>query len=564
MMHRPKVYLRERLYIPRAALTPEIKANYSVVLRDYLPEVNEQTGEMNECRDVTIKGWKTHNEQWASVARGDLDQIWSDFADRFEIVDQRSVKPLSFDLQWKGVLLDDGKRAPLRPSQTKFVNEQLAKGYGLGEAPPRFGKTISMTAEICEAKLKTLVIAHQIELCEQFESEFRRCTNVNEMEAQEGRRLVGICRSLKDFQTTDVCITTWQRFHASLPANDATPELAAQQMARRKTILNDIKILRNEFGMQLTDEAHRASAPCFSSVVSQFNPWYRFGVTATPDRKDQLDAVIKLVSGPVVTVGDEAKVLLRVRPVFTGFNPKFKQWYAYESAIQKDGRRNKMALDLIEKDVKAGHSVIVVCNRREHILNLVEALMKRDIIAEGFHAKNKDRKGVLVRAKSGHTKVVVAMRSMLLGINVPCWSAMHVLVPSANPPNYYQEISRVRTPFDGKHFAVVRDYIDACGAANGCYRHRHRVYTDPAKAPILFEDQMGNPVKKISCEYITTQASNERQAHGRGKAEFDEAQVAYGTPRGLKKDVFSPGSGGANGPRVPNFGWGGFAEEGWK
>lgn len=550
----PKVYLRDRLYVHKSMLTPETRARFSILLRNFFPEFDEQ-GEPIEVRDLLVRGWRHHKGEWYSLARGNLDVVWEEFARRAEIVDQRAVVPLSFPLRWQNVLMKDGTRSPLRDTQRKFIAEILKAGFGLGKAPPRFGKTICMSAIICHVGMRALIIVHQVELAKQFVAKFRRCTNINAAEAHYRRQLVGICDAWSDFDNFDICVTTWQRFHAVIPIIDSEREdpyqevnerLQAQQKIRYDETQRQIRRLQNRFGIVIVDEAHRAASPCFSRVVDQFNPWYRLGVTATPDRKDRRDAVIKLIAGAVVSVGVEDKVLLRVRHIYTGFAPKFQSFTAYENKIANDARRNKLILDQIEADVKLGHHVVAVCTRREHIVEMAQKMMRRGITAEGFHGKAHDRDGILARAESGHTKVVFAMRSMLLGIDIPCWSSIHVLVPSANPPNYYQEISRVRTPLPGKPYAVVRDYLDACSASNGCYKYRHMVYTDKENAPILFEDANGVLLNRVSLPLICTTASDTRQA-GSKKATQDFNDAI--------------GFGNITGPRKPNFdgsGWGGF------
>lgn len=545
----PKIILRERLYIPKALLTPEVKKAFSVLIENYYPEVDEN-GEYIENRDLLVKGWRDHQNGWISLSRGHLDKIWELFEGKAEIVDRRSYRYMQSNLQWTDVLVDDGSRKPLKPEQVVFINDLMDAGYGIGEAPPRFGKTICMVNMSVRSGMRTLVIVHQIELAKQFVKALRRCTNI----ASEERRLrkqlapatnVGVCKTMEDFENFDVCVTTWQRFHAPMPKNDAEERMQAIQLRKRDSVNRAFKRLRDAYGIVLVDETHRAAAECFSRVVDQFNPWYRFGVTATPDRKDQLDSVIKLIVGPVITEADEQKVPLRVRPVYTGFAPKFTRWHAYESQIMRDGPRNKLALKLIDEDVKKGHSTLVVCNRTKHILDLVQALKARGISAEAFWSGQRDRDGVLDRATRGLTKVTVAMRSMLLGINVPRWSAMHILTPSNNEHNHRQEISRVRTIMEGKEFAVVRDYLDACGASNGCYATRHKVYLSAKCQPVSFEDEHGNPTKKISLAYIKSRSQELRKIKGKV-----ETLAEMGSQFG------------AGGPKAPRFSsWEGFGQQ---
>lgn len=538
----PKIILRERLYVPKALLTPEVRKAFSVLLENYYPEIDDN-GETIDNRDLLIKGWRHYKNDWYSISRGNLDKIWEVFNGKAIIEDQRAFPKMQCDLRWMNVLVEDGSRKPLKPEQDVFINELLGSGYGIGEAPPRFGKTICMVNMACRTQMKTLIIVHQIDLARQFIKALRKCTNIAEEERRLGRRLAprvedGVCKTMAEFESFDVCVTTWQQFHAPMPRNDAEEHLSSMQLKKKTSVTNAIKRLRNAFGLVMVDETHRAAASCFSEVVTQFNPWYRFGVTATPDRKDQLDAVIKLNIGPVIAEADEQKVPLRVRPVYTGFEPKFTRWHAYEAQIMRDGPRNKLALKLVEEDVQNGHSVLVVCTRTQHIIELVQAFKAKGISAEGFWSGAKDRESVLQNATLGRTKVVVAMRSMLLGINVPKWSAMHILVPSNNGPNCRQEVSRVRTIIPEKKFAVVRDYLDACSASNGCYSTRHKeVYLNPKVQPVQFEDEHGNLVHKLSLAYIKTRAGQPR-SRSKGKVEtLAEMGAQFGS----------------GGPRVPKF-----------
>jgi hypothetical protein len=153
-------------------------------------------------------------------------------------------------------------------------------------------------------------------------------------------------------------------------------------------------------------------------------------------------------------------------------------------------------LKQVEKEVGEGHSVLVVTVLVKHILDLVANLKSKGIAAEAFYGGAKDREGILQRAKTGRTKVIVGMRSMLTGVNVPRWDSIHILAPTANKPNHYQEFSRVRTIHPGKKFAVVWHYVDNCGAARGCYRTVHSNYISPLYQPIHFVDHNGNVLKK--------------------------------------------------------------------
>lgn len=116
----------------------------------------------------------------------------------------------------------------------------------------------------------------------------------------------------------------------------------------------------------------------------------------------------------------------------------------------------------------------------------------------GFWGGAPNRDKLLEDMVAGKYRVIVANRQMLLGINVPRWTHFYNCLPSSNAPNYYQEMSRVRTPHTvtlrnrktgevktwEKKVAVVRDYLDDFGPCYGCMNTRRGVYDKDKKVTI--------------------------------------------------------------------------------
>jgi hypothetical protein len=81
---------------------------------------------------------------------------------------------------------------------------------------------------------------------------------------------------------------------------------------------------------------------------------------------------------------------------------------------------------------------------------------------------------------------------MLTGIDVPRWNVYYSAFPTSNivfnedgklSGNFYQEFSRIRTPFtyeDGtvKTEGIIRDYVDNNSLCFGMYKKRYRAYTN--------------------------------------------------------------------------------------
>ena len=105
---------------------------------------------------------------------------------------------------------------------------------------------------------------------------------------------------------------------------------------------------------------------------------------------------------------------------------------------------------------------------------VLRLLVKEEKISSSLH----------VFSLIGEVQVVVAMRRITrLGIGVPIWDTFYNILPTSNPYNYYQELSRIRTLYEGKPMPLIRDFIDdpereARGAIIGTMTKRNQVYIE--------------------------------------------------------------------------------------
>lgn len=456
-------FIRERLYVPEKYVKSKHLDAFTTVIEDFYGKSDSDDPEMATDFSLTIKGYTYMPAKGMYAFDLGLRNTINKMFDGFEFIDERAVNKLK---NWKVKMNDDFS---LRPHQEKAVRKWLDKKYGLINMPARGGKTVTMVHITTQLAVKTLIVAPQIELLEQWESEFRRFTNCDEVEAKEKRKVIGILKKWSDIDKYDIVLSSWQLWNLN-------PD--------------KLKKYRKTFGLFFMDEIHRGNAACPAKVVRNFAARYRGGVTATVERKDGLDKVIRYILGPVTAKVNVEQLPCKVQKVTTQVDPgPIQMWARMENKLVAHKGRNELIARLIKQDVIDGHSVVAVTTRVGHCDTIVELLEKEGIPAETFNSKQRDRKGVLERAKSGKTKVVVAMRSMLLGINVPLWSSLHATMPSNNPPNFYQEYSRVRTPNDNKIqlnskgvivkrgiFPKIVDYVDNHKALMGCFYTRNRLY----------------------------------------------------------------------------------------
>lgn len=371
-----------------------------------------------------------------------------------DVQDLRTVAPLTVPLKFTGKLYDEQKR---------LLKQWLQHGYGLIQSPPRSGKTVVMTALMCKLRQRTLMLAHLEDLCDQLEETIRAFTNVNELEEQFERQLVGVLEEWDDFFPI-ATLSTYQCF-------------AVSPKGRRV-----LEQHRDDFGLVMVDESHRCKTELFREVVEKTTAAYRCGVTATPTRKDGMHCVVYDTLGPVVTIGHGEQLAVQYTWEYTGVDvPPFSNWSVMWNRLVKRKRRDQQIARKVVQDVQDGHYVLVTTERLRHLDDLKYAIqtIDPDITVGLLSGKTKDRDSFRNAVKRGEYRVVIAMNKIVeLGYNVPRWSCFHNTLPMANKQNWYQRISRIRTPmepaFKGDDWVkpppLARIWVDGGHSAMHAYR----------------------------------------------------------------------------------------------
>jgi superfamily II DNA or RNA helicase len=421
-MDRPVAILTGRLYVPADLVTDRHRRAYTYW---FGPEASDDPDAFQEVR--------TYREfdGWVGFPRGDVPKLIDTFGDEFTIQDQRAKVPLDHDLQFTG---------NLRPDQVGVWDAWVQAGRrGIVVCPPRWGKAILGVWMVCQLRQKALVLAQEVSLLEQFDEKLRQFTNVDSLERQAKRRLSGVIRKA-DERYDVVTLATWQQFHHHM---------------------DDLRAHRDAWGVVIVDEAHSASAPCFSRVINTTNSRYRIALTATPKRKDGLEVVMHDAVGQVTAVGKIEQLPVDVTVVSTGLvppscpSPNIQiRWNRLLAYLSQHVGRNRLIVSRVLADVQAGHRVLVVTDRIRHIRTLIGMLedAQPGLKVSGLHGEvaGAKRRGLRLDAAAGDIDVVVAYSKIVqLGWDVWPWSSLHSTLPMANPYNWYQRISRIRTKCPG-------------------------------------------------------------------------------------------------------------------
>lgn len=334
--------------------------------------------------------------------------------------------------------------------------------------------TIMSSFITCSLRQKTLVLTHQQDLLDQFLTTFRNHTNLKELQEQfKTDKIVGVTNCREDLADYDVCLCTYQSFITD----------------KGKDYLEAV---RNTFGLVIVDECHLSGADCFRTVVNSLNTTYRLGLSATPERKDGLECLVHDILGPVTAAGQSDEMHCKVVVMNTGVEVHpFRQWTTFIKRLSENNKRNEQICNTAKKDVDNGRYVLIVTERVKHIDALAAMLRKDGLRVATYDGRvtKFTRKGLLDDIRAGKHEVVIAMRKMIkLGIDIPLLDTYYHVIPMAYDKNYYQEMSRVRTPYPvelehrlgkKKPTPLIRVFLDrGHGAVYACYKIVDKVHTE--------------------------------------------------------------------------------------
>lgn len=409
------------------------------------------------------------------INKGFRRKLESFFEGEIKVLNKQGATSMSTDkYRFDYTMLNEGQKSA-HDDLVRIIQD----GYsGILKSPARTGKTVMAASIIMTLNRRTIFIAHQEDLLigkGQLITTFtgktsatapinpdRYFTNLYKFLAK-GKTPIKYCRTLEDFLTTDICLTTYQVF----------------LHPRGQKILEQIK---DKFGLLVVDEVHKSASPRYSAVLNKFT-CPRLGLTATPKRKDRRHRIMHSIFGEVEHATQIDSLTPTVSVVRTGFVSKkmYKNWVFFLRFLEQTDKRMATIYRFIYKDVKINkRSILIPVAHHSQVDSIVETLNDMGVKAIGWDGrlKKKERHIPLEKSANGEVDVIVAQRSMLTGINIPRWDMLYWIVPMNNDPNFEQEYKRVCTPMPGKKDPVVRFFVDDHEVVERCYFNSAKVIKD--------------------------------------------------------------------------------------
>lgn len=346
----------------------------------------------------------------------------------------------------------DWRPLALRDYQIPARDAILDFASGILMMPTAGGKSATVLEAARWAGQRTLVIVGKAALAEQW------ATMALEHYAYEVGRI-----GEGKWDERDLTVATWQTI-----------------WSRRETIPESFY---DSFGMVVGDEIHRFSAECTSQVFQRFSAFYRCGVSATPEWDEDLFPIIKAVVGPIVhrtTRADVGERILTpaVKIVRTDFDYEYKPTRMVKgrrqqnnygdlvAALVNDPSRNDLIARIAREEAQAGHHVLIVTRRIDHVKQLVERLEKVFNLGRRMHVLTGNQKGAdatrIAKAIAESTQGTVLISTVAdEALDIPRLDRLIMAFPLRRVPLVEQQTGRILRPAAGKADAIVYDLVDS-------------------------------------------------------------------------------------------------------
>jgi hypothetical protein len=257
--------------------------------------------------------------------------------------------------EFKGELLEHQKE-PV----SKLIDACQTKGGGILSLMTGGGKTFCGIYALSILKGKAIIVVNKVTLLKQWESEINKFLPDARVGIIQGQNTM-------DIYDKDIVIAMLQ----SLSRIDYPDSLFS------------------DFAVTLIDEIHNTSSKTFSKVFFKLCSQYTIGLSATPTRADGCEYVFKWHIGdivykssserkgkaPVIRLlkidSDDYKEVATVNR-FTG--QKQIQFTSMLSELVEMETRNKLIIEIIKQNIKESRKILVLSERRTHLLKLYKIL----------------------------------------------------------------------------------------------------------------------------------------------------------------------------------------------
>lgn len=235
------------------------------------------------------------------------------------------------------------------------------------------------------------------------------------------------------------------------------------------------------FDYLIVDEAHHASAETYQKVLAWFRPKFTLGLTATPERTDEVDILDifkktahKLDLKTAVEIGELVPV--RCIRIHTNIDLRSVRFNSIrynirdlESHIYLP-ERNRLIVDTWCQFVQ-GRRTVIFCASVRHAEKIAELLCQRGVAAAAVSGtmKQSERREFKDRFAANEITVLCACDLLNEGWDCPETEVLFMARPTMSKMLYTQQLGRGMRRSPGKESVMVFDFVDSAGVFNQPY-----------------------------------------------------------------------------------------------
>ena len=369
--------------------------------------------------------------------------VAEDLGIKLSINDYRSIVPFttSYDHSIK-----------LRDYQLNALSNISTYADGLLVAPAGSGKTIMGISLLVMCNQTCLWITHTKQLLNQFVERIQQFVNIPKEE-------IGLIQK------------------GSWDIDKPVTAALVQTLIRDEDKLDAIA---NKFGTVIIDEVHHSPSTTFTKIVKRLNPFYLYGLTATPDRRDGLENIMLQNIGPIRhTIQREAVADKIITPVIipryiTSEIPDMIDYQKLITHLVYDNNRNNIITSDVLKEAKKGNICIVATERVEHakiLYELIKPHWEKTVVIVGKHS-DKVREIALTALNTGEATVLICTSHLLgEGFDYAPLNRLFITLPFRNIVRCEQLVGRVQRISLDKKNAYIFDYVDNHGLTKNQFKN---------------------------------------------------------------------------------------------
>ncbi|MCT7516191.1 DEAD/DEAH box helicase [Aliarcobacter cryaerophilus] len=330
----------------------------------------------------------------------------------------------------------------LRAEQEDAIKEILKYDNSICVAPPGFGKTL-IGAKIFEQRaVKTLIIVNKNMLLDQWISRFVDYFGYKKSD-------IGFLGKSQNRLNGNIDIATMQS-------------------------LNNIPELVENYTQVIVDECHHIPALTFEQIVKNFKGMYILGLSATPNRKDELDPILYQQLGNISYEYKKPKTHTnRLLVIKTEFTSSADNYAAIINELVSNEDRNRQIVKTIKENID--RKILLLSDRIEH-LNLLENILKEENIDfVSVHGSQNKKEQVENMQKVKTSSLILATSSFFgEGIDFPHLNTIIFATPISFYGRLIQYLGRIGR---GNQECLAIDFLDSKNAMlNSTYKKRLEGY----------------------------------------------------------------------------------------